>query len=113
MKYYKLETVVTFFTRTCINFCVLNFVRRLLRVLTKRTSSFEYITGLSKLLIGKRTIDVIECTMSGIWYPRKFLKENKIIGSQQTMSVATIRDTLQSSFFFFFRLVFRKFLSVS
>ena len=47
--------------------------------------------GLSKLLIGKSTIDVRECTMSGIGYPKKFANENKIIGNQQAMSVATIK----------------------
>ena len=60
------------------------------------TSYFEYMIGLSKLLIGKSTIDVRECTMSGIGYPRKFANENEMIGNQQAISVATIKDTLKS-----------------
>ena len=61
--------------------------------------------GLSKLLIGKSTIDVRECTMSGIGYPKKFANENKMIGNQQAISVATIKDTRNSKVLSFLELV--------
>ena len=46
--------------------------------------------------MGKTIIDTNECTLLGIGYPKKLRNENTITGSQQTMSVATIRDILKS-----------------
>ena len=51
--------------------------------------------------MGKIIIDINECTILGVGYPKKLKNENTITGSQQIMSVATIRDILISIVFSF------------
>ena len=58
--------------------------------------------GLSKLFIGKSTIDEIGCAISGILYPRMLANDIIIIiGNQHNTSVSTIKKTDMYSDFCF------------
>ena len=59
--------------------------------------------------MGKIIIDINECTILGVGYPKKLKNENTITGSQQIMSVATIRDILKSIVFSFLGLFLESF----